>query len=61
MCRLGKFSAKPVAVRQKAAPEASLLGWEEAGPGRDMSDAEIEAAIMAMHAQRSGVHEVTNT
>jgi len=55
--RLGRFSTEPVAVRQKAAPQASLLGWEDGGQGRDMSDVEIEAAILAMHSQRSDVAE----
>jgi len=52
MHRLGRFSKKPVVVRQKVPPQPSLLCWEDGGQGRDMSDAEIEAAILAMHSQR---------
>jgi hypothetical protein len=52
MRRLGRFSKTAVVVRQKAAPQPSLLSWEDGGQGRDMSDAEIEAAILAMHSQR---------
>ena len=54
VCRLTRFPSQPAKVRAKKAAAPSLLAFGDEVAGKDMTDAEIEAAIVARHQERAG-------